>query len=86
MKKKNDNPDGNHSGTATHKTCKRCLLCINKTQQQYLNPLFLNEIAKMLKEIEGEKHKYEKRNELLDLKEKTLESLRADMDAERKGT
>ena len=49
-------------------------------------PLSSNEIAKMLKEIEGEKHKYEKRNELLDLKEKTLESLRADMEAGKKGT
>lgn len=47
-------------------------------------PLSSNELAKMIKEVEAEKHKYEKRNEVLDLKEKTLESLRADMDAERK--
>ena len=47
-------------------------------------PLSSNEIAKMLKEVEAEKRKHEKRNELLDLKEKTLESLRADMEAERK--
>jgi len=47
-------------------------------------PLSANEIAQMLKEIEIEKYKYEKRNDLLNFKEKILESLRTDLETERK--
>ncbi|HQU30130.1 MAG: hypothetical protein HRU72_10125 [Planctomycetia bacterium] len=47
-------------------------------------PLSENEIAAMLKEVETEKYKYEKRNDLLDIKEKILESLRSDLETERK--
>ncbi len=43
-----------------------------------------NEIAHMLKEIEAEKYEYAKRNDLLNLKEKVLESLRTDLEIERK--
>lgn len=46
-------------------------------------PLSSNEIANMLKEIETEKHEYEKKNELLNYKEKIIESLRADLETER---
>lgn len=81
--KKNDNPDGNHSGTATTKLAKMPSV-YKQNATTIFKPLSSNEIAKMLKEVEAEKRKYEKRNELLDFKEKTLESLRADMDAERK--
>ena len=80
---KNDNPDGNYSGTATTKLAKMPSV-YKQNATTIFKPLSSNEIAKMLKEIEDEKHKYEKRNELLYLKEKTLESLRADMEAERK--
>ena len=80
---KNDNPDGNHSGTATTKLAKMPSVYKQRATTIF-KPLSSNEIAKMLKEVEAEKRKYEKRNELLDFKEKTLESLRADMDAERK--
>ncbi len=47
-------------------------------------PLSSSKIAAMLKEIETEKSEYEKRKELLDYKEKVLESLRADLATERK--
>lgn len=47
-------------------------------------PLSANEIAQMLKEIETEKYKYEKRNDLLNFKEKVLESLRMELETERK--
>lgn len=47
-------------------------------------PLSSNEIANMLKEIEREKHAYEKRKSQLDFKEKALESLRVDLESERK--
>lgn len=47
-------------------------------------PLSSNEIANMLEEIEKEKREYGKRNELLDLKEKVLETLRVDLETERK--
>lgn len=47
-------------------------------------PLSSNEVANMLKEIETEKREYAKRNDLLDFREKNLESLRADLEAERK--
>lgn len=43
-----------------------------------------NEIALMLKEIEAERYEYAKRNDLLNLKEKVLESLRTDLEIERK--
>jgi len=81
--KKSGNPDGNHSGTATTKLAKMPSV-YKQNATTIFKPLSSNEIAKMLKEVEAEKRKYEKRNELLDFKEKTLESLRADMDAERK--
>ncbi|MBI2471692.1 MAG: hypothetical protein HYV59_10690 [Planctomycetes bacterium] len=91
----NDTTSGNQSGTATVKVVKKDKEKKEKltTKLPYVykqnattifKPLSSNEIAKMLKEIETEKHKYERRNELLDLKEKTIESLRADMEAERK--
>ncbi|TVM00221.1 MAG: hypothetical protein CV087_14740 [Candidatus Brocadia sp. WS118] len=47
-------------------------------------PLSSNEIAHMLEEIKTEKFEYEKRNDLLNLKEKVLESLRTDLEIERK--
>lgn len=47
-------------------------------------PLSANEITQMLKEIETEKYKYEKRNDLLNFKEKVLESLRTELETERK--
>lgn len=47
-------------------------------------PLSSSEIAVMLKEIEMEKNEYKKRKEMLDYKEKVLESLRADLETERK--
>lgn len=47
-------------------------------------PLSSSEITAMLKEIETEKTEYEKRKELLDYREKVLESLRADLATERK--
>lgn len=47
-------------------------------------PLSLDEISLMVKEIEGEKNEYQKKNTLLDFKEKTVESMRADLEAERK--
>ena len=47
-------------------------------------PLSSNDIANMLKEIEAEKHKYVKKNELLNYKEKVIESLRTDLETERK--
>jgi len=81
--KKNDNQDANHSGTATTKLAKMPSVYKQRATTIF-KPLSSNEIAKMLKEIGDEKHKYEQRNELLYLKEKTLESLRADMEAERK--
>lgn len=43
-----------------------------------------NEIADMLKEIAAEKYEYAKRNDLLNLKEKILESMRTDLEIERK--
>lgn len=46
-------------------------------------PLSSNEIVNMLKEIEAEKHEYEKKNELLNYKEKVVESLRNDLETER---
>ena len=80
---KNEDPDVNHSGTATTKLAKMPSV-YKQNATTIFKPLSSNEIAKMLKEVEAEKRKYEKRNELLDFKEKTLDSLRADMDAERK--
>lgn len=47
-------------------------------------PLSVNEIANMVKEIELEKHEYEKKNELLNYKEKVVESVRTDLETERK--
>lgn len=47
-------------------------------------PLSSHEVATMLKEIETIKQEYAKRNELLDLREKMLESLRTDLNVERK--
>ncbi|MEP9412112.1 MAG: hypothetical protein HRF42_12090 [Candidatus Brocadia sp.] len=47
-------------------------------------PLSSSEISAMLKEMEKEKNEYRKRNELLDFKERVLESVRADLEAERK--
>ncbi len=47
-------------------------------------PLSSGEIAAMVKEIEREKSEYRKRNEMLDFKEKVLESIQADLQAERK--
>lgn len=47
-------------------------------------PLSSHEVAAMLKEIEIIKQEYAKRNDMLDLKEKMLESLRTDLNVERK--
>lgn len=47
-------------------------------------PLSSSEISAMLKEMEKEKNEYRKRNEMLDFKERVLESVRADLEAERK--
>lgn len=91
----NGDPDVNHGGTATTKLAKTGKEKKEKTTAKLpyvykqnaatiFKPLSSNEMAKMLKEVEAEKREYEKRNELLDFKEKTIESLRADMDAERK--
>ena len=92
---KNEDPDVNHSGTATTKLAKADKEKKEKTTTKLpyvykqnaatiFKPLSSNEMAKMLKEVEGKKREYEKRNELLDFKEKTLELLRADMETERK--
>jgi len=47
-------------------------------------PLSSHEVSAMLKEIETIKQDYAKRNDLLTLKEKMLESLHADLSAEKK--
>lgn len=47
-------------------------------------PLSSQEVATMLKEVAIIKQEYAKRNELLDLREKMLESLRTDLSVERK--
>ncbi|HHT9137616.1 MAG TPA: MotE family protein [Candidatus Wunengus sp. YC60] len=91
----NGNTSVNQGGTATAKLAKadkekkekvtaKLPYVYKQNATTIFKPLSSNEVSKMLKEIEAEKHKYEKRNELLDLKEKTIESLRADMEAERK--
>ena len=91
----NDNTSGNQSDTAMVKLAKtdkekkeksttKLPSVYKQNATTIFKPLSSNEIAKMLKEVEAEKRKYEKRNELLYLKEKTLESLRTDMEAERK--
>jgi len=46
-------------------------------------PLSSSEVSKMINEITEEKHEYNKKKELLDLREKMLESLRADLKKER---
>lgn len=90
-----NNAGANDNGTATakavqtdkgkkEKSTAKLLSAYKQNATAIFKPLSSNEIARMLKEIETEKQKYERRNELLNLKEKTLESLRADMDAERK--
>ena len=92
---KNGDTNANQSGTSTAKLAKtdkekkekstsKLPYVYKQNAVTIFKPLSSNEIAKMLKEIETEKRKYEKRNELLDFKEKTLDSLRADMEAERK--
>ena len=94
---KNDDPDVNHRGTATTKLAKtdkekkekeKTAIKLPSVYKQnaatIFKPLSSNEMAKMLKEVEEKKREYEKRNELLDFKEKTLELLRANMEAERK--
>ncbi len=87
--------DGAQNGTATaklektdkekkEKAATKLPYVYKQNATTIFKPLSSNELSKMIKEVEAEKHKYAKRNEVLDLKEKTLESLRADMDAERK--
>lgn len=46
-------------------------------------PLSSSEVSKMINEITEEKHEYKKKKELLDLREKMLESLRDDLKKER---
>jgi len=92
---KSEDTDVNHSGTATTKLAKtekeKKEKTVTKLPHVYkqnastiFKPLSSNEMAKMLKEVEEKKREYEKRNELLDFKEKTLEILRANMETERK--
>ncbi len=87
--------DAAHNGTATaalakadkerkEKAATKLPYVYKQNATTIFKPLSSNELSKMIKEVEAEKHKYAKRNEVLDLKEKTLESLRAEMDAERK--
>lgn len=91
----NNNTGANDNGTATakvaqtdkekkEKVTKKLPYVYKQNAANIFKPLSSDEIAKMLNEIEAEKQKYAKRNELLDLREKTLESMRADMDMERK--
>lgn len=46
-------------------------------------PLSSSEVSKMINEITEEKREYKKKKELLDLREKMLESVRADLEKER---
>lgn len=91
----NNNTGINESGTATakvaqtdkekkEKVIKKLPYVYKQNAANIFRPLSSNELARMLKEVETEKQKYEKKNELLALREKTLEAMRADMDMERK--
>ena len=51
---KNDNPDGNHSGTATTKLAKMPSV-YKQNATTIFKPLSSNEMAKMLKEVEAGK-------------------------------
>jgi len=77
--KKNKNEDYYYKPRETNKLPS----LYKKRAVDFFKPLSSSELARMIKELKEEKLKYERKKELLDFKEKTLESVQADLDAER---